>query len=111
MVYVDDIVVTENSKANVQILIDLLAARFSFKDMRELSYLLRIEVSMTEVGLTLIQTNYINDLLHNTNIISVKHASTPMADNLPLSASSGALLVDPPEYRSVIGSLQYMLFT
>ncbi|KAG7541464.1 Reverse transcriptase RNA-dependent DNA polymerase [Arabidopsis thaliana x Arabidopsis arenosa] len=111
LVYVDDIVVTGNSASHVQAFIDLLAARFSIKDMGELSYFLGIEVTRTEAGLTLTQTKYINDLLHRTNMVSAKPVSTPMEENLCLSASTGPLLDDPAEYRSVIGSLQYLQFT
>ncbi|KAG7548771.1 Reverse transcriptase RNA-dependent DNA polymerase [Arabidopsis suecica] len=113
LVYVDDIVVTGNSPTHVQVFINLLAARFSLKDMGALSYFLGIEVSRTAAGLTLTQTKYINDLLHRTNMVATKPVSTPMIDHpMPTATdSSGSLLADPSEYRSVIGSLQYLLFT
>ncbi|KAL1225404.1 Retrovirus-related Pol polyprotein from transposon RE2 [Cardamine amara subsp. amara] len=40
-----------------------------------------------------------------------KPVSTPMVDHPPLTGNSGSLLDDPAEYRLVIGSLQYLLFT
>lgn len=111
--YVDDIVVTGNSPTHVQLFIDLLTARFSLKDVGALSYFLGIEVTRTVNGLTLTQMKYINDLLQRTNMVCCKPVSTPMADHPTLTATtaSGVLLTDPTEYRSIVGSLQYLLFT
>ncbi|KAG7543114.1 Reverse transcriptase RNA-dependent DNA polymerase [Arabidopsis thaliana x Arabidopsis arenosa] len=111
--YVDDIVVTGNSSTHVQLFIDFLTARFSLKDMGALSYFLGIEVTRTVNGLTLTQMKYINDLLQRTNMVCCKPVSTLMADHPTLTATvaSGVLLNDPTKYRSIVGSLQYLLFT
>ncbi|KAL1214822.1 Retrovirus-related Pol polyprotein from transposon RE1 [Cardamine amara subsp. amara] len=79
--------------------------------MGALSYFLGIEVTRTTSGLTLTQTKYINDLLHRVSMVAAKPVSTPLLDHPVLNATSGPLLADPAEYRSVIGSLQYLLFT
>ncbi|CAM8878063.1 unnamed protein product [Rhodiola kirilowii] len=111
LVYVDDIVITGNSATHVQKFIALLGERFSLKDLGTLSYFLGVEVARTSLGLTLTQHKYINDLLRRVNMLDAKPVSTPMADKPPLAKSSGTLLEDATEYRMVVGSLQYLVFT
>lgn len=57
------------------------------------------------------QKKYIADLLHKTNMLTAKPASTPMSPHPKLSLLSGTALDDAKEYRTVLGSLQYLYFT
>ncbi|XP_013583364.1 PREDICTED: uncharacterized mitochondrial protein AtMg00810-like [Brassica oleracea var. oleracea] len=61
--------------------------------------------------MALTQTKYINDLLRRVNMLDASAVSTPMADKPPLTKLSGTSLHDSTEYRMVIGSHQYLLFT
>uniref|UniRef100_A0A1J3JSN7 Retrovirus-related Pol polyprotein from transposon TNT 1-94 n=1 Tax=Noccaea caerulescens TaxID=107243 RepID=A0A1J3JSN7_NOCCA len=110
LVYVDDIIVTGSNKAAVEAVITNLAQRFSVKDMGVLSYFLGIEVIRTSKGLHLNQRKYILDLLAKMNMTDAKPVQTPMATS-PKLTKSGALHSNPTEYRTLIGSLQYLSFT
>ena len=111
LVYVDDIIVTGSSTKLITSFIDALAARFSLKDPKDLCYFLGIEATRTASGLHLMQRKYIVDLLVKTNMMDAKPVATPMAPNPKLTLFSGTPLDDPKEFRTVIGSLQYLAFT
>ena len=63
LVYVDDIIIIGTNTNIIQHYIDLLAQRFSIKDLSALSYFLSIEVLTTSFGVLLTQRRYISDLL------------------------------------------------
>lgn len=111
LVYVDDILVTGTDAVLVQRVIDALAAKFSIKDMGNLSYFLGIETIRTSQGLHLMQRKYVTDLLQRTNMLNSKPVSTPLPTSPKLTLNSGAPLSDPTEYRRVVGSLQYLALT
>ena len=111
LVYVDDIIVTGNSSAELSKLIATLAARFSLKDLGYLSYFLGVEVIPSTAGLFLSQRKYITDLLHKSGMANTKPASTPLSASVHLLKDSGDLLPSPTEYRALVGSLQYLSLT
>lgn len=110
LIYVDDILVTGNDNNLIEQTLHAIATRFSVKDHKELHYFLGIEATRSSTGLHLCQRRYILDLLDRTNMLGAKSVTTPMATSLKLSLHSGTRLVDPTEYRSVVGSLQYPAF-
>lgn len=111
LVYVDDIIVTGSSSNLVQGVIYVLSSRFSLKAPTDLSYFLGVEATRTSTGLHLMQRKYIIDLLSRTKMEDAKPLTSPMATTPKLSLKSGAPLKDPTEYRTIIGSLQYLAFT
>lgn len=111
LVYVDDILITGNDTALLQRTLDALAQRFSVKEHEELHYFLGIEAKRVPQGLHLSQQRYILDLLAQTNMLTAKPVTTPMAPSPKLSLHSGTKLPDPTEYRRIVGSLQYLAFT
>lgn len=111
LICVDDILVTGNSSKLIHQTLHALATRFSVKDHEELNYFLGIEATRTSAGLHLCQKRYILDLLDRTKMLGAKPVTTPTVASPKLSLHSGTPLQDPTEYRSVMGSLQYLAFT
>lgn len=58
LVYVDDIVITDNNSATVECFVQLLSNLFSLKDLNDLTYFLGIEASRTSKGLLLTQIHH-----------------------------------------------------
>ena len=89
LVYVDDILITGDSQADVQQVIDALHTQFALKTLGSVHYFLGFEVLRTPLGLHLSQAKYAADLLHKTNMAATKSCSTPMclSNNLSLSDS------------------------
>ena len=110
LVYVDDIVLTGNGPKFLTSLIAQLSAVFELKDLGPLSYFLGLQITRTSKGLLVTQTKYAQDLLLRVNMHTSKPARTPCAPNTRLSPTDGALLSNPHEFRSLVGSLHYLTF-
>lgn len=111
LIYVDDILITGNSMSHITRMIKQLGTLFAMKDLRPLHYFLGKEVHRTTTSLHLTQTKYITDLLKRTKMLDCNLISTPAISGLSLSLHGGELLFDITEFRSVVGALQYLLFT
>jgi histone deacetylase 1/2 len=112
LVYVDDIIFTGNNADFVSQFVTRLAQRFSLKDLGNLSYFLGVEVVPHPSGILLSQRRYIQELLARTHMEQAKPVLTPLPTNSSsLSLSSGSPLSNPTEYRTVVGSLQYLSLT
>lgn len=62
IVYVDNIVVTENDDEEIQNLKKSLANEFEIKDLDNLKHFLGIEIAMSKHGIFIHQRKYIIDL-------------------------------------------------
>jgi hypothetical protein len=65
-------------------------------------------------SLHLCQSKYILDVLHRARIVGAKLYAAPCVSGSKLSSLSGeplSALTEVSEYRSVVGALQYCLFT
>lgn len=111
LVYVDDLIVTGSNPEFVQRFVDSLAQRFSIKDLGQLSYFLGVEVTPNSQGILLSQRRYILDLLAKTNMLAARPVITPLPTSPSLQSKAGTPLDNPTEYRTVVGSLQYLLLT
>lgn len=111
LIYVDDIIVTSNNNDLLNPTLQSLASRFSIKDPEDLHYFLGIEAHRTQSGMYLTQRRYILDLLTRCDMLHAKPVTTPMATHPKLTLASGTTMLDPTEYRKVVGSLQYLSLT
>ncbi|XP_013633179.1 PREDICTED: uncharacterized mitochondrial protein AtMg00810-like [Brassica oleracea var. oleracea] len=111
LVYVDDIIVTGNDNHRIQTVLHSFAARFSIKGPVDLHYFLGIQVTRTDSGVRLSQQKYINDRLYKANMTDAKPIATPLPTTPKLKLDSASPLQDATQYRSVVGSLQYLAFT
>ncbi|OMO62750.1 hypothetical protein CCACVL1_22657 [Corchorus capsularis] len=112
LVYVDDIILTGNSKFFLDEFIGALSKKFSLKDPISLSYFLGIETIQTAKGLLLSQKKYMKNLLERSKMLESKPVTTPMATSAAsLTLEMGNKLSDASEYRSIIGALQYLSLT
>ncbi|KAH9657500.1 retrovirus-related pol polyprotein from transposon RE2 [Citrus sinensis] len=81
LIYVDDILVTGSSSAQIEGIITLLGSEFALKNLGDFNYFLGLEVTPSSAGY----------IFHKLN--------------------KGTLFENPSLYRSVIGSLQYVTLT
>ena len=111
LLYVDDIIITGNASKQIAYLISALSATFDLKDLGPLNYFLGIQITPTKYGLTLSHTKYASDVLHHFNMHNSKPTKTPCCPATRLTPDSGLRLSNPSTYRSMVGALQYLIFT
>jgi hypothetical protein len=109
-VYVDDLIISgpdvkdiKNFKSEMK--------KFSMSDLGLLSYYLGIEVKQDANGITLCQSSYAAKILEVAGMGNCNSCDTPMECRLKLSKLKNGEAMDPTGYRSIIGSLRYILNT
>jgi hypothetical protein len=109
LVYVDDIIVTSSKPHAVPALLKKLDDDFALKDLRDLHYFLGIEMNKVNDGIV----KYANDLLKRAGMSLYKPVITPLATREKLASHLRTPLGknDATQYRSLVGSLQYLTIT
>ncbi|RVW98278.1 Retrovirus-related Pol polyprotein from transposon TNT 1-94 [Vitis vinifera] len=97
IVYVDDIIITEDNEEGIGNLKKLLAREFKIKDLGQLRYFLGMEVDKTKEGIVVTQTKYVLDLLQETGMLGCKPVDTLMD---PIGSLT--------DWRSTIGHCSYV---
>ena len=75
----------------------------------ELNYFLRLQVKQRKDGIFISQEKYAKNIIKRFGLDSKKHTSTPMSSSVKLSLDVVVVDVDPTLYRSMIGSLFYLI--
>jgi Reverse transcriptase (RNA-dependent DNA polymerase) len=84
IIYVDNMIITENDHIEIKELEARLSKEFEIKNLGGLKYFLGIEVSRNNEGIFLSQRKYILDILAEVGMLDCKPADTPMVRNLKL---------------------------
>ncbi|CAJ2646289.1 unnamed protein product [Trifolium pratense] len=111
LVYVDDIVLTGDSMAEITNIKNELHHTFGIKDLGILKFFLGLEVAHSTKGITLSQRQYCLDLLAETGDLGCKPSSIPMDPSLKLHHDDSAPYTDITGYRTLVGKLLYLTNT
>lgn len=82
-----------------------MQADFAMKDLGPLGYFLGIQATQNSNGLHLRQTKYILDLLNRAHMTESKPYWAPCTAGSKMSIYDGEPLLDPTEYRHIVGAL------
>ncbi|KAK3147062.1 hypothetical protein QOZ80_3BG0277590 [Eleusine coracana subsp. coracana] len=110
-IYVDDLIITRGSTKVISAFKGEMKTLFRMSDLGVLSYYLGIEVRQGRHGIELRQTAYAKKILEKAGMGTCNPCATPMEVRLKLSKQSSSPAVDATEYRSLIGSLRYLMNT
>jgi hypothetical protein len=110
-VYVDDLVISRPKVSDICQFKLELKKKFSMSDLGLLSYYLGIEVKQETEGITLSQSAYAKKILESAGMWNCNPSATPMEARLKLYKRMEDDVVRPTEYRSIIGSLRYIVNT
>ena len=110
-VYVDDLIITGECVQDINKFKSQMEKLFSMSDLGLLSYYLGIEVCQNSQGITLNQSAYAKKVLDKCGMKDCNPSQIPMEPRLKLSKESTSPPVDTTLYRSIVGSLRYLLHT
>ncbi|GJS82347.1 putative ribonuclease H-like domain-containing protein [Tanacetum coccineum] len=108
-VYVDDIIFGSTKKSLCVEFEQMMQKRFQMSSMGELTFFLGLQVNLKDDGIFISQDKYVADILKKFDFSTVKTASTPIETNKALLKDEEAEDVDVHLYRSMIGSLMYLI--
>jgi hypothetical protein len=110
-IYVDDIIFGGSSRTLVYRFQEMMESEFQMSMMEELTFFLGIQVKQMKQGTFVHQAKYTKDLMKKFNMAELKPVSTPMISVASLGPDEDGEAVDQREYRSMIGSLMYLIVT
>ncbi|GJU00994.1 zinc finger, CCHC-type containing protein [Tanacetum coccineum] len=110
LLYVDDIVLIASFESLLQQIIRSFHQEYAMTDMGPLSYFLGISVTRDSSGLFLSQKKYAVESFERTGMVNCNPSRTPV-DTKSKLGDTGVVVFDPTLYRSLSGSLQYLIFT
>ncbi|GJW60671.1 putative ribonuclease H-like domain-containing protein [Tanacetum coccineum] len=108
-VYVDDIIFGSTKKSLCVEFEQMMHKRFQMSSMGELTFFLRLQVKQKDDGIFISQDKYVVDILKKFDFTTVKTTCTPIEINKALLKDEEAEDVDVHLYRSMIGSLMYLI--
>lgn len=109
VVYVDDIIFVGNKDSLSKDSADQMKSKFEISMLEELFYFLGLQISLLSKGIFISQTKYAKDMLKRFQMEDCKPISTPMVTKCKLSKIDESPDVDQTMYRSMIGSLLYLI--
>jgi hypothetical protein len=110
-IYVDDIIFSGCSHALVAKFSDTMSREFEISMMGELTFFLGLQAKQTREETFVHQGKYTKDVLKKFDMGEAKPLSTPMSTMVALDEDKEGEVVDQKEYRSMIGSLLYLMAT
>jgi hypothetical protein len=110
-VYIDDLIITGSDRDDIRSFKEEMAAAFKMSDLGLLHYYLGIEVKQSVSDISLSEGAYVMKILETSGMTGCNPCHVPMEARLKLSKQNTQPLVDGTVYRSIVGSLRYLVNT
>jgi hypothetical protein len=110
-VYVDDLIITGSNMQVLSSFKNEMCKSFKVSDLDVLSYYLGVEVQQSRDGIAICQGACVKKILDAAGLDESNPSTTPMEPRLRLSKTGYTPAVDSTNYRSVVGSLRYLVNT
>ena len=111
VLYVDDLIFIGSDDFRITDFKAVIKSEFEMTDLGFLRYFLRIEVKQTENGIFISQTRYVAEILERFNMQNNKPSPNPIVMGLKLSKEDCSSNVNSTLYKSMVGSLIYLIAT
>lgn len=110
-VYVDDLLVTGASVADITEFKEQMASRFDMSDLGKLTYYLGIEVLQGHGYIQLKQKGYAKKILNKVGMLHYNSTKVPMHPKEVIDKDEGGTEINPTEFKSIIRGLRYLVHT
>jgi hypothetical protein len=110
-VYVDDLIITGTSASVIDRFKRQMHELFQMSDLGALSYYLGIEVKQLEDCIMISQSSYAKKILEVAGMENCNPCHVPMENRLKLGKLVDGEVIDASMYRSLVGSLRYLVNT
>ena len=111
IVYVDDIILTDDDHVEQERLKRVLASDFEIKDLGGLKYFLGIKFLRSKRDIFVSQRKYVLDLLLETELLGCKATKTPIEHNLKLQPAKPEKVKNKEQFLWLVGRLIYLSHT
>ena len=115
LLYVDDMIITDDDLSGIQELKDFLSQQFEMEYLGHLNYFLGLEIIYSTNDLYITQAKYTSELLSRVGLTDSKTVDTPVELNAHLTPREGGRvrkpLYNPSLYRRLVASLIYLTVT
>jgi hypothetical protein len=109
VVYVDDIIFGSNIELMSKKFAVAMQQEFEMSMLGELSFFLGLQIHQSERGIFISQSKYLKEILKKFGMENCALVSTPMTTSCKLNKDDDAPEIDQTMYRSMIGSLLYLI--
>ncbi|XP_014620145.1 uncharacterized mitochondrial protein AtMg00810-like [Glycine max] len=106
--YVDDLLVTGDSKQEIDKFKKEMMDDFEMSDIGIIAYFLGMEFVTPKSGIFLHLKKYATDILKRFNMLDCNFATTPCEPGIKLYIGEDTNLIDSTLYRQLIGLLRYL---
>ncbi|GJS41813.1 retrovirus-related pol polyprotein from transposon TNT 1-94 [Tanacetum coccineum] len=108
-IYVDDIIFASTDPKACDIFSNEMSSKFQMSMMGQMSFFLGLQVSQNPGGIFINQSKFALEILKKFGMDSCDPVDTPMVDRLKLDEDLLGILVDQTRFRSMVGSLMYLI--
>ena len=108
VLYVDDLLITGSSQAEIASLKGAMNEAFSMTDLGLLSQFLGLDIAQTKAAIKVHQYKYSLDLLNKFKMKDCKASKTPFLSGVKLEEDDSPPMVNNRLYRQLIGCLLYL---
>nr|GEU64568.1 retrovirus-related Pol polyprotein from transposon TNT 1-94 [Tanacetum cinerariifolium] len=108
-IYVDDIIFSSTDPKACDIFSNEMSSKFQMSMMGQMSFFLGLQVSQNPRGIFINQSKFTIKILRKFGMDSCDPIDTPMMDRLKLDEDPLEISVDQTRFRSMVGSLMYLI--
>ena len=111
IVYMDDIILTDDDRCELDKLNKELAKDFEIKDLGALKYFLGMEIARSKEGIFVTQRKYTIDLLSEIGLLGFRVDETPTDPILKLQHAKAEKVGNIEQFQRLVGRLIYLSHT
>nr|GEY03541.1 retrovirus-related Pol polyprotein from transposon TNT 1-94 [Tanacetum cinerariifolium] len=108
-IYVDDIIFASTYPKACDMFSNEMSSKFQMSMMGQMTFFLGLQVSQCPRGIFINQSKFALEILKKLRMDSCDSVDTPMVERLKLDEDHLGIPVDQTQFRSMVGSLMYLI--